>query len=54
MKEIAKLNNAQNVKNIIIEYMFAKINNVAHIVRRNIDSRNIFIKKNVKMTMRTL
>ena len=25
--------------------MFAKINNVAHIMRRNIDSRNVFIRK---------
>ena len=54
MKEIAKLCSAQNVRNMIIKYMFAKINNAAHIVRKNINSRNIFIKKNVKMTMRVL
>ena len=39
---------------MIIEFIFAKINNVAHIMRKNINLRNVFIKKNVKMTMRTL
>ena len=41
-------------KNTIIKYICARINNVAHITRKNINSRNIFIKKNIKMTMRIL
>ena len=44
-EKTAKLNNAQNVKNTIIKHIFIKINNVAHIVRKNINSRNIFIRK---------
>ena len=36
MKEIAKLSNAQNVKNTIIELTFVKINNVASTARKNI------------------
>ena len=31
--------------------MFAKTNNVAHIIRKNINLRNILIKKNVKIMM---
>ena len=38
MKEIAELNNAQNVKIMIIKHIFIKINNIAHIMRRNIVS----------------
>ena len=44
-KKIAKLNSAQNVKIMIIEHVFARINNAAHIVRKNIISQNIFIKR---------
>ena len=36
MKETAESNNAYNVKNTIIKFMFAKINNAAHIARKNI------------------
>ena len=39
---------------MITEYMFIKINNAAHITRKNINRRNVFIKKNVEMTMRIL
>ena len=35
-KKTAKLNNIQNVKIMIIEHIFVKINNAAHIMRRNI------------------
>ena len=45
MKETAELNNAQNVKIIIIKHIFARINNAAHIMRKNIISQNVFIKK---------
>ena len=44
-KKIAKLNNAQNVKIMIIEHISARINSVAHIMRKNIILRNAFIKK---------
>ena len=30
---------------MIIEHIFVKINNIAHIVRKNIISQNVFIKK---------
>ena len=30
---------------MIIEHIFAKINNVAHIVRKNIVSQNVLIRK---------
>ena len=30
---------------MIIERIFAKINNIAHITRKNIDQQNVFIKK---------
>ena len=36
MKEIVELSNAHNVKNTIIEHMFAKINNATYIARKNI------------------
>ena len=45
MKEIAELNSAQNVKIMIIKHIFAKTNNVAHIIRKNIALQNIFIRK---------
>ena len=34
--------------------MFAKINNVAYIIRKNIDLRNFLLETDVKMTMRAL
>ena len=36
MKKIIKLSNAHNVKNTIIKFTFAKVNNAAHITRKNI------------------
>ena len=44
-KKIAKLNSAQNVRIIIIEYIYVRTNNIAYIMRKNIVSQNIFIKK---------
>ena len=44
-KKIAELNSAQNVKVIIIEHIFVKINNIAHIMRKNIALQNILIRK---------
>ena len=45
MKRIVKLNNAYNVKDMSIKYIFAKLNNVAYTARTNIARQNILIKK---------
>ena len=45
MKKIVKSNNACNVKNINIEFIFARSNSAAHIARTNIIRQNVFIKK---------
>ena len=44
-KKIIKLSNVQNVRIMIIEYIFVKINNAAYIVRKNIILQNMFIRK---------
>ena len=36
MKEIAELSSTHNVRNMITEHMFAKINSVVYIARKNI------------------